>query len=121
MTDREWAIVTTALTDLFDIAKETAPTRINADRIYAAGVILNQELMRIRTIRANKYFLLRELYDAGAMKGGITSSGMRNAPDWQKKNEELEKKKEAQHAQDAEDLTQALKLSIQKIQERKEE
>jgi hypothetical protein len=107
MTEQEWAIVTTALTDLFDTVKLIAPERININKMYMAGRILQMEQDRIR---ARQYF-------TGA--GAITGT---RGPNWQKRNEELEKKKEAQRAQDMNDLSDTLKQSIEKINhERKEE
>lgn len=101
MTEQEWIVVTLAFTDLFDIVKRAAPDQIHIDKTYAAGKILLREH---DVIRARKSLLTNSL-----------SLG-RPSMNWQKRNEELEKKKEAQHAQELGDLTQALKLSIEKAE-----
>lgn len=100
MTEQEWAIVTLAFTNLFDTVKELAPERINKDRVFTAGKILQQEQNRIR---ARQFFWLNAATEAAELS-------------WQKKNAELERKKEAQHLQELGDLTQALKLSIEKAE-----
>lgn len=113
MTEQEWTLVATAFTDLFDIAKNTAPEKINVNKVFAAGTILNQELERVRARR----------FIFNTMTGIGNNTAMRSpgsGRDWMKRNEELEKKKEAQHAQEAEDLAQTLKLSIEKVKKDRE-
>jgi hypothetical protein len=116
MNEREWTAVTLAFTDLFDKLKKIAPEQINIDKSYVAGKILQDELKRIRATSAleNYYITNAGWLSYGIRPTGIRSTGMRNSMDWQKQNEELEKKKEAQRAEELGDLTQALKLSIEK-------
>jgi hypothetical protein len=104
MNEREWTAVVLAFTDLFDKLKMIAPEKINIDKSYIAGKILQDEL---KIIRRNES--LRR-----ALKMGFSLN--RTVNDWQKQNQELEKKKEAQRAAELGDLTQALKLSIEKAE-----
>jgi hypothetical protein len=104
MTKAEWSIVMLAFTDLFDIANRTSPKEIHIDKTFAAGTILIEELKRIRRDESVRQALNRT--------GGMVSSG---GIDWKKRNEELEKKKEMQRAQELGDLTQVLKASIEKV------
>jgi hypothetical protein len=103
MNEREWTAVVLAFTDLFDKLKKIAPEQINIDKSYVAGKILQDEL---KIIRRNDS-LRRALRMGFSLNRTVTNS-------WQKQNEELEKKKEAQRAAELGDLTEALKLSIEK-------
>lgn len=114
MTEPEWAIVALAFTELFDTVKAIAPDKVHIDKTYAAGKILQKELDRIRAKRS----LFTDLITDSMPNIGYrfkTTVGYRQQ-DWRKRNEELEKKKEAQRAQELGDLTQALKLSIEKAE-----
>ncbi len=118
MTEKEWVIVTTALTDLFDIVKQVAPERININKMYTAGKLLIQEHDRIRE-RCRMLNLL--ITPASPFAYANWSDKKISKDDWQQKNEELEKKKEAQHLEELGDLTQALKLSIEKAEKDRQE
>jgi hypothetical protein len=111
MTEQEWTIVTLAFTDLFDIVKKVAPEQINVNKIFLAGKILQQEHNRIRAQRLMfTLFRVSALQHADSMKDKMIQN------DWQKHNEELEKKKEAERAQELGDLTDTLKASIEKAE-----
>lgn len=118
MNEREWTAVTLAFTDLFDKLKKIAPEQINIDKSYVAGKILQDELRRIRNVEKMILPNFDWTWIASELNSGkgIRSTGMRNNTNWQKQNEELEKKKEAQRAEELGDLTQALKLSIEKAE-----
>jgi hypothetical protein len=107
MTEREWTAVVLAFTDLFDIVKEAeaAPSKVDVDKIFIAGKILQKE---IDLIQVRETLL------------GMSSGMQGGTPDWKKHNEELEKKKEAQRSQELGDLTQALKLSIEKAEKNRQ-
>lgn len=115
MTEQEWTIVATAFTDLFDIVKNAAPEKINVNKMFTAGTILNQELERLRARR----LFFNEMTNVNST--GMRSPGIHSGRDWMKRNEELEKKKEAQHAQDAEDLAQTLRRSVEKVKKDRQE
>jgi hypothetical protein len=106
MNEREWTAVTLAFTDLFDKLKKIAPEQINIDKSYVAGKILQDEL---KIIRRNEGV-------QRALRLGFSLNRTVKTSEWQKQNDELEKKKEAQRAQELGDLTQALKLSIEKAE-----
>jgi hypothetical protein len=110
MTKAEWSIVMLAFTDLFDIANRTSPKDIHIDKTFAAGTILIEELKRIRRNESVRQALKMGFSLNGT--GGMVSGGGIN---WKKRNEELEKKKEMQRAQELGDLTQVLKASIEKV------
>lgn len=112
MTEQEWTIVARAFTGLFDIVKEKAPDRIQIDRVFTAGKILAMEIERIRQHDRAFNFLVKI---AGAECVSDTSLGIRvdpNKKNWEKRNEELEKKKQAQR-EELGDLTDTLKASIE--------
>lgn len=48
MTEQEWAQVTTSFTEMFDTLMKIAPDKVNGNKVFLAGTILNQELDRIR-------------------------------------------------------------------------
>jgi hypothetical protein len=107
--------VTTAFTDLFDIVKEAAPTRVNIDKTFTAGKILMRELERIRAITFwTPERVQNTIVDFN--NGAIPRTDSLN-----KHNAEVEKKKEAQRVQELGDLTQALKLSIEKAEKNRQE
>jgi hypothetical protein len=109
MNEREWTVVVLAFTDLFDKLKQIAPEQINIDKAYVAGKILQDELKRIRAKEVPESIIRN--WTSYRFKNGVRISN-----NWQKQNEELEKKKEAERAQELGDLTQALKLSIEKAE-----
>ena len=121
MNEKEWTAVVLAFTDLFDKLKVIAPEKVNIDKTYMAGKILQKELELIRKTNQR----MEDLWRLNSY-ANFTSPEKRwlwprdfirttGAEDWRKQNEELEKKKEAQHAQEIGDLEQALRLSIEKI------
>ena len=112
MTEKEWMAVTLAFTDLFDKLKKVAPEQISIDKTLLAGKILQQEHDRIRA-RNLMFSLLRP--PTGAL-GRVNWSKNTSQDDWQKRNEELEKKKEAERSQELGDLTDTLKASIEKAE-----
>jgi non-homologous end joining protein Ku len=106
MTYREWVIVTLAFTDLFDIAKEIAPERIKVDNVFTAGKIL--QAVRERIGQESPLVGYRYRYTVTP----APSRSVENMQSWQKRNEALEKKKQAQR-EELNDLTDTLKTSIE--------
>lgn len=90
MTEQEWGIVMLAFTDLFDIVKKKAPEEVHINQTFAAGKILLEELKRIRLQEGFRLALSES--NRMLIPRGVSSTGMRTRNDWQKQNEELEKK-----------------------------
>jgi len=106
MTEKEWMAVTLAFTDLFDKLKKAAPEQISIDKTLLAGKILQQEHDRIRARNL--------MFDYINYVNWSDKKIPRD--DWQKRNEELERKKEAERSQELGDLADTLKASIEKAE-----
>lgn len=111
MTELEWAEVTTSFTEMFDTLMKIAPNKVNGNKVFKAGTILNQELQRIRQKERIRQVFSNN-YTNTARQENIDSY-----------NAKIEKKKQEIHDLDAANfmtLEQKLQASIDQIEREKQ-
>lgn len=111
MTEQEWAQVTTSFTEMFDTLMKIAPDKVNGNKAFKAGTILNQELQRIRQKEQ-----IRQVFS-----NNYTNTSRRESLDVY--NAKIEQKKQEIHDIDAGNymtLEQQLKASIAKTEREKQ-
>lgn len=112
MTEPEWTTVVLAFTRMFDTLKVVAPEKIDVQQVETAGRILITELQRIRALQAFRMV---------AFRGQVSHTGTEQNVDWQRRNEELEKKKQAEYIQETQSLEDTLRASIKEAERKKNE
>lgn len=115
MTELEWAAVTSSFTEMFDVLIKVAPERIDGNKAFKAGTILNQELQRIRQKER-----IRQVFSGNYTNTNTNTTRQESIDDY---NAKVEKKKQEIHDLDAANfmtLEQKLKASIERAEREKE-